>query len=136
MTPAAAFPAGTVHGAWQRLRWTLDNRTLADEQKSFFDKSAGHSRPCTIEDPGKGRSRDAHALCSRLLVETLEIREAEGFEFVGPQGLDFEFGGRPAHRFEAPPLRHAADCPGLFRSSHGPPGYEHMLKTFVRQAPG
>ena len=136
MTTAAAFPAAAMNRARQRLAGTLNNRPLADEQKSLFDERTGHDQPCPIEDPGKGRSRDAHSFGGRLLIQTLVVSEAEGFEFVGPQGLDFEVGGWPAHRFEAPPLRHATDCPGLFRSSHEPPSYEHMLITGVRQALG
>jgi hypothetical protein len=133
---AASFSSGTVNRTRHRLAGTFNNRTLADEQKPLLDKGSRNNRSCTIENPRKGRSRDTHALCSRLLVKTLEIREAEGFEFVSPEGLDFEFGCRPAHRFETPSLRHASDCPGLFRSSHVPPCYEHMLKTPIRQAPG
>ena len=60
----------------------LDHGSRLDHQQLPLDQAGGDGTSSTREDARVGLSRYGHLLGGRLLIETLEVGEPDGLEFI------------------------------------------------------
>jgi hypothetical protein len=85
-----------MHGARAGDLRALDDRSRLDEQHLAFEQTVGDDGMRTCKDSRKRLPRDPHALCRRILVESLAIGESNRFELV-----EADDGGLDAARWAA-----------------------------------
>jgi hypothetical protein len=66
------------------------HRSPSDAQGASEDEGLGHFAARGLDDARKRGTRDSHPRGSVVLVEALEVGEAEGLQLVDAQGHFFE----------------------------------------------
>jgi len=118
-TPATAPPFAAVNRTGPRIARAWKHRPVTHDEQPLLDEGPRHSGSGAAEGAAKGGPRHAHPLGCGLLVQTLEVGEAEGLELVEPKRLDLEAGYRASDWLEATTTGEASDPSELLRSRHG-----------------
>jgi hypothetical protein len=87
------------------VRRRLDHGARLDHQHLAVDQTGSNRVSSTREDAGVGLSRHGHPLGGRVLVETFEVSEPDGFELIesDADGLGLPCGA--TNRPEATPFQ-------------------------------
>jgi len=94
------------------------DRAALDPERLAPDQGLGHLPACRLEDPSDRGPGDAHPLGGLLLVEPLEVGEAEGFEFVEGQHQLLEEPGVPSPGLEEGGGRGSIHAAAAGRAGH------------------
>jgi hypothetical protein len=96
----------------------FDDRSGLDEQRLALEQTLRDDRMRVGKDSGERLPRDSHALCGRILVESLAIGQSNGLELVEANDGAFDAACRPANRSKSPTVEAAADTPRHEWSGH------------------
>jgi hypothetical protein len=85
------------------------NGPAFERQRLGAEQRSGHLAPRRLPRPREGRTRDAHAPRRLLLIQPLEVSQAQGLEFIEAEGDPLQFARGDARRLEEPDFGVAED---------------------------
>ncbi len=128
--PASCAPRRAVAGSADAARAPVDRACLSvrrlfdhgarlDHQHPAFHQAGGDGVPSSRKDAGVGLSRHGHPLGGSVLVETFQVGETDGLEFIAADGdRRAPVRGGP-DRPEATGCQLLTDATGDDRAGHG-----------------
>ena len=95
------------------------NPGLFSPEELERNESLGHLSSARFKDPSKSLSGYVHPLCALFMIESMEIRQADGFEFIDAEHDLLEDGKRHSSRLEDVARRFFAHFSAASWSGHG-----------------
>lgn len=109
--------------------------TSFDTKRFAVAQRVGHFSPGRLNDPSERGTGNPHLLGRPVVVQSLQVGQPDGLEFIKGQAYFIEFAQRDAPRLEVPGIWPAANSPETAWSRHGYSSivfskhYKHMLIT-------
>jgi len=107
-----------VNGASRRSRRLLDDGPGIDEQKATLDERHADRVSGSRQDPRVRLARHAHSLGGCILIQPLDIGQADGFEAVLADAHRVHPPDRGTGRAKSPALDRATHAAGKRRARH------------------
>lgn len=129
-TPPRAYRS-CPFSSWH-LRFSFHSHDAPFQSEHLaVNEGVRHFSPCLLHDSGKCRPRNPHLLCRLLLIEPVQVRQPQGFDFIQSQRHLFEGTDRNPGRPKKAGIRRKPDMTQATRSWHTngtfTDDYEHMF---------
>jgi hypothetical protein len=90
-----------------------------ETERLAVNEGVRHFPPGLLDNAREGRAGNLHLFCGLLLVQAVQIRESQGFEFVQREDDFLQHVDGNARRFEVDGARVDVNVPNATGSRHG-----------------